>query len=405
VVSVTSSTLTGNSAALYANALTSSQVTFKNTIVSNPQGGGTNCGGTATSQGYNLEDANSCGFNQPTDLPGTVNTGLDPNLANNGGPTQTHALLPGSPAIDQGLASAGETLDQRGSTRPSDFGDIANAGGGDGTDIGAFELQDTTPPDTIIDSGPSGTTHDPTPALTFHSTEGGSTLECKVDGGAFAPCSSPRTLAHLADGSHTFQVRATDAANNVDPSPASRDFNVTTAEVKRSASTLVVTAAAGAKDNFKITKPSASTIRITDLPSGPYTGSGVHTVAGSGCTRSGDFTANCSASGITKVQVSSGGATDRIVNATSLASALLGGPANDVLTGGPANDVLNGGPGADTFKGMNGNDTLQARDLASDALISCDGGTKAGTADKAVLDTLPNDSDSIVHGCETKTRP
>jgi hypothetical protein len=53
---------------------------------------------------------------------------------------------------------------------------------------------------------------------------------------------------------------------------------------------------------------------------------------------------------------------------------------------------------------MNGNDTLLARDLASDALINCDGGTKPGTADKADLDLLPNDPNSIVFGCETKTR-
>jgi RTX calcium-binding nonapeptide repeat (4 copies) len=404
VVSVTSSTLTGNSAASDANARTTTQVTFKNTIVSNPQGGGANCGGGATSQGYNLEDTNSCGFNQPTDLPGTANTGLDPNLANNGGPTQTHALLPGSPAIDQGLASAGETIDQRGLTRPSDFGEFANATGGDGSDIGAFELQDTTPPDTIIDSGPSGTTHDPTPAFTFHSTEGGSTLECKLDGGAFSACSSPHTLAHLADGSHTFQVRATDAAHNTDPSPASRTFTVKTAAISRSGSLLVVTAAAGAKDNFKVTKPSASTIQITDLPSGSYTGSGVHTVAGSGCTRSGDYTANCSASGIAKVQISSGDGTDRVVNTTSLASLLIGGPANDILTGGSGNDTLNGAPGADTLRGMNGNDVLLAHDLASDTLINCDGGTKPGTADKADLDLLPKDPNAIVLGCETKTR-
>jgi hypothetical protein len=63
-----------------------------------------------------------------------------------------------------------------------------------------------------------------------------------------------------------------------------------------------------------------------------------------------------------------------------------------------------GGPGADTFKGGNGNDTLVAHDLASDILIDCDGGTKPGTADKADLDLLPKDPNSIVHGCETATR-
>jgi CSLREA domain-containing protein len=62
-------------------------------------------------------------------------------LANNGGPTMTHALLPSSPAIDQGR-SGGLTTDQRGQPRPVNFPDLANAGGGDGGDIGAYELQD-----------------------------------------------------------------------------------------------------------------------------------------------------------------------------------------------------------------------------------------------------------------------
>jgi hypothetical protein len=57
-------------------------------------------------------------------------------LANNGGPTQTHALLAGSPAIDQGDNSGAPATDQRGLSRIKD-------GDGDGraiVDIGAFEL-------------------------------------------------------------------------------------------------------------------------------------------------------------------------------------------------------------------------------------------------------------------------
>jgi hypothetical protein len=61
-------------------------------------------------------------------------------LASNGGPTQTHALDPGSIALDKGHAS-GATTDQRGLTRPCDDGSISNAPGGDGGDVGAFERQ------------------------------------------------------------------------------------------------------------------------------------------------------------------------------------------------------------------------------------------------------------------------
>jgi hypothetical protein len=400
---ITSSTIAHNSAGSSANLEIGGTPVLKNTIVSDPAGGGTNCNGTPQASSYSLSSDGTCGFTGTGDHLNT-DPQLAATLAANGGPTKTYALLDGSPAIDKGKASVGETVDQRGEKRPSDFGNIPNASGGDGSDIGAFEVQDTTPPDTIIDSGPGATTYDPTPTFAFHSTEAGSTVQCKVDGGAFAACTSPKTTVHLGDGSHTFQVRAKDLAGNVDASPASRPFTVKTAAISRSGGTLVVTAAAGAKDNLQITRPSAATIRITDLPAGAYTGSGVHAVVGSGCTRSGDYTANCNAAGIARAQISSGGGTDRIVNATSLPSALLSGPANDVLTGGSANDTLSGGTGADAFKGMNGNDTIAARDLASDTLINCDGGTKPGTADQADLDLLPKDPNSIVLGCETKTR-
>jgi virginiamycin B lyase len=262
---------------------------------------------------------------------------------------------------------------------------------------------DTTPPDTTITGGPSGGTNDPTPTFTFASSESGSSFECKLDSGSFASCASPKTTSHLADGSHTFSVRATDESGNVDGTPASRTFTVRTAEVKVSGSTLVVTAATGAKDNLRITLPSASTLRVTDVPSGTYTGSGVH--AGAGCTRSGDYTANCNASGITLIQLTSADQTDRVTNSTAVEASLNGGAANDVLSGGSADDTITGGPDADVMKGMNGDDRLYARDGTSDTSINCDGGTTPGAADQAVLDALPKDPDSAVAGCETKTRP
>jgi hypothetical protein len=67
-------------------------------------------------------------------------------LQNNGGPAQTIALNPGSPAIDKGTSQSliGQlTLDERGTgfARTVDDPNTPNAAGGDGTDIGAFELQ------------------------------------------------------------------------------------------------------------------------------------------------------------------------------------------------------------------------------------------------------------------------
>jgi hypothetical protein len=86
---------------------------------------------------------------------------------------------------------------------------------------------DTAAPDTAMTSGPSGSTNDATPTFAF-TGEPGATFECQVDAGAFTACTSPFTTASLGDGPHTFSVRATDAATNVDDSPATRAFTVDT---------------------------------------------------------------------------------------------------------------------------------------------------------------------------------
>jgi len=87
---------------------------------------------------------------------------------------------------------------------------------------------DTTPPETTINSGPADgetITVDST-SFGFASGEANSTFECKLDGGSFQTCSSPRQLNSLANGAHTFHVRATDEAGNTDESPAMRTFTV-----------------------------------------------------------------------------------------------------------------------------------------------------------------------------------
>ncbi len=102
--------------------------------------------GSFSSEGFNLIGAvdGSSGFvnGVGADQVGTMVAPIDPMigpLAMNGGQTPTHALLPNSPAVDRGN-SFGIREDQRGFRRPYNFHRIPNAAGGDGSDIGAFEL-------------------------------------------------------------------------------------------------------------------------------------------------------------------------------------------------------------------------------------------------------------------------
>ncbi len=112
--------------------------------------------GAVNSKGYNLIQSTSS-TTITGDLTGNI---LETNpmlygLANNGGPTWTHALQSGSPAIDAGKPGAGIPNDQRGSQRPQD-------GDGDGQavrDIGAIEnmkdIDDDGMPD-LEEAGPEG---------------------------------------------------------------------------------------------------------------------------------------------------------------------------------------------------------------------------------------------------------
>ena len=135
---VRGSTIAGNA----ANGFTANVgATVANTILAGNSGGtGSDCGGTFTSGGHNLIQ-NATGCTIDGDTTGNV-LGQDPMLgplADNGGSTQTHALLAGSPAIDAGNPAtpgsggfACETTDQREIARPQPVGGTC--------DIGAFEL-------------------------------------------------------------------------------------------------------------------------------------------------------------------------------------------------------------------------------------------------------------------------
>src|SRR5438270_976160 len=159
MMSVTNSTVSGNSshagAAIDVGPYGGTVLNIKSTIVAlntnnNYPFEGPDVGSAFfTSAGFNLigKTDGSTGFNAATDLTGTNAAPLNPKLGplkDNGGPTYTMALLSGSPAIDKGTSNGLTgtlTIDQRGVGYARTINkSIANATGGDGTDIGAFEL-------------------------------------------------------------------------------------------------------------------------------------------------------------------------------------------------------------------------------------------------------------------------
>lgn len=127
-VTIINSTFANNTATNYGGNLWAENavISLQNTLVTG--GVPTNCFGALTSQGHNLDSGNTCSFTATGDL---VN--VDPlfgPLQNNGGATLTHALLPGSPAINAGDNANCPATDQRGVKRP----------GGPACDIGAYEF-------------------------------------------------------------------------------------------------------------------------------------------------------------------------------------------------------------------------------------------------------------------------
>jgi hypothetical protein len=97
----------------------------------------------------------------------------------------------------------------------------------------AWAATDTTPPGTVITSGPTGTVSSTSASFSFSGLDNVTSaanlkFECSLDGAAFTSCTSPKALSGLSEGQHTFSVRAIDSATNVDLTPATRTWTVST---------------------------------------------------------------------------------------------------------------------------------------------------------------------------------
>ncbi|MBZ4331842.1 Ig-like domain-containing protein [Corallococcus sp. AS-1-12] len=87
---------------------------------------------------------------------------------------------------------------------------------------------DLVAPDTALTASVPAVTSSRDASFEFTSNEPTATFECRFDTGTFIPCTSPQARTDLADGTYTVQVRAVDAAGNVDPTPATFTWTVDT---------------------------------------------------------------------------------------------------------------------------------------------------------------------------------
>ena len=85
---------------------------------------------------------------------------------------------------------------------------------------------DTTPPNTTISTGPSGSVLAQNVSFSLSSSESNGTFECALDEDPYAACASPKAYPSIGLGRHMFRARAIDAAGNVDPTPVERGFAV-----------------------------------------------------------------------------------------------------------------------------------------------------------------------------------
>jgi Ca2+-binding RTX toxin-like protein len=295
-------------------------------------------------------------------------------------------------------------------------------------------------------------------AFSFSATDATAvTFECKLDAGAFAPCATGQAYAGLADGEHTFTVRAKDAAGNVDQSPPSRSWTVDatapataitsgpgqfSSQTSTSATFAVQADDEGATtacrlDGFGAWTPCAGEVTYTGLHQGghwfqvrstdehgnaeePRTRMFLVSAEGRQCTQSSEGGGTVAGTGGADViclagepaavnagagnDVVYGSAGDDTIDGGTGADQLYGGPGDDVLHGGAADaatDRIDGGAGADTISGGPGIDRVLYDRHRSGVTVTLDGTADDGAAGEN--DDVGTDVESITGSEHTDT--
>jgi hypothetical protein len=101
-----------------------------------------------------------------------------------------------------------------------------DSAGNTGSAVSTAWTVDAPPPVVQITAGPGPATNDTTPSFAFSSSDVAATFQCRLDGDGFAPCASPFTTPLLAEGQHSFEVKAIDGTK--ESVLRSRSFTVDT---------------------------------------------------------------------------------------------------------------------------------------------------------------------------------
>ncbi len=296
----------------------------------------------------------------------------------------TSAVITGGPAVYDvavsGMTSGGTVVAGIPASSVTDAAGNANAASTSSDNTVNF-FPDGIPPETILTSHPTNPSGNPTASFSFSGTDNitpaaSLAFECRLDGGGFSSCASPKSYSGLSLGSHTFAVRAVDGEGNVDASPASFTWQIVTGPKATVLNgTCSVPTATTGKINLRLFDPEGDPLTLTILSSSnttlvPYANVWIN---GIGSVRTLVVNGAPGVSGVSTIKLGlSDGTTTTIIivtykvgtggnntlNGTSGIDMLFGMGGNDVLNGGATSDLLCGGNGNDTLNGGSGNDTL-----------------------------------------------
>ena len=423
------STITANIAGTGGGAfMDGGGLVIKNTILAENTGlnSDSEASGALTSQGYNLL-GNSLSAGMASDI--LTSDAMLGALADNGGPTMTHALLPGSPAIDTADPLATETLDQRGLPRPQDFD-------GDGTsehDIGAFEVNPATlsggmatelrlirngddlelrddSDNSLIQSTPyydggsvtiNGSADDDTLTIDFSAGNvvplGGVTFDAGGQSGGgdtlVLESGSYQTITHtftnandgsitLDDGSDQRTVSYTGLepiSDNLAATDRVFDFGTAADDVTLSDGVVASDGVSriqsvSSSETVDFATPTNSLTINTGVGNDSVTLVGVDaTFAGTVNVNTDDDGDTVDASAFPQGVTVTGGNGNDSLTGSAFADNLTGNGGDDMIAAGDGDDILNGGSGKDELLGEDGDDLVQGQGGTGDTLDGGDG--------------------------------